>query len=208
MKEKGLHPEGKETEMSVAKGTLEVICGPMFSKKSDELIDRLRKAETYGHLGVQAFKPEVDKRYGANSIDSHDGNKWDAVPIKENQPELILTHLKEGVSVVGIDEAQFFNSKLVGVVKTLIEEKGIRVIIAGLDMDFRGEPFGPVPQLLAMANVVEKRVAYCDICGQENATRTQRLVNGEPAKYSDPVVVIGAKEQYGARCLQHHEVGK
>lgn len=200
--------ERRESEILTTKGTLEVICGPMFSKKSDELIDRLRKAMTYGHLGVQAFKPEVDKRYGESSINSHDGNKWDAVSIKEDQPELILRHLKEGVSVVGIDEAQFFNPKLIEVVKILIEEKGVRVIIAGLDLDFRGEPFGPLPQLLAMANIVEKRVAYCDVCGQENATRTQRLVNGKPAKYSDPVVVIGAKEQYGARCLEHHEVEK
>lgn len=183
------------------KGWLEVICGPMFAGKSEELIRRVRTL-SYAHQKIIAFKPAIDNRYDATAIASHDGEKFSAYAVKDiADMEKLLT---PDVQVVAIDEVQFFKDGIVSFVEKLAD-RGIRVIVAGLDTDFRGEPFGPMPELLARAEFVTKLTAACTVCGCA-ATRTQRLVNGEPAKFDNPVILVGAKESYEARCRKHHIV--
>jgi len=182
-------------------GSVEVIVGSMFSGKTDELIRRLRRA-IIARQKVQVFKPAIDVRYAESKVTSHAGNDYAALPI-QNSAE-ILASLNADTTVVAIDEAQFFDSELIPIVRQLAD-RGLRVIVAGLDTDFRAEPFGPVPTLMAQAERVDKLHAICMVCGEE-ASRTQRLVNGKPARYDDPIVVIGASEFYEARCRQHHEV--
>ncbi len=183
------------------KGWVEVICGPMFAGKSEELIRRI-KTLSYAHQKIIAFKPSIDNRYDKTAIASHDGEKYQAMAVKN--VEEIEKKITPDVQVVAIDEVQFFGNPIVSLVERLAD-KGIRVIVAGLDTDFRGEPFGPMPELLARAEFVTKLTAACTICGCA-ATRTQRLVNGEPAKFDDPVILVGAKESYEARCRKHHIV--
>ncbi|HUN22766.1 MAG TPA: thymidine kinase [Anaerolineales bacterium] len=183
------------------KGWVEVICGPMFSGKSEELIRRLRRARI-AKQRVQVFKPTIDIRYAVAKVVSHAGHEFDAVPLENSMQ--ILAQVHADTSVVAIDEAQFFDWQIAEVVYQLAES-GKRVILAGLDTDFRAEPFGPMPILLAEAEIVEKLHAICIVCGQE-ATRTQRLIDGRPARYDDPVVLVGGAEAYEARCRQHHEV--
>ena len=173
----------------------------MFSGKTDELIRRLRRARI-ARQKVQVFKPVIDNRYHAEKVTSHAGNEFEAQPIDCSTD--ILVNLDSETSVVGIDEAQFFDENVVKIAQTLASQ-GVRVIVAGLDMDFRGEPFGCMPIFLAIAERVDKVQAICMVCG-EAACRTQRLVNGSPAHYSDPVVIVGASEMYEARCRLHHEV--
>jgi thymidine kinase len=182
-------------------GVVEVITGSMFCGKTDELIRRLRRA-TIARQKVQVFKPAVDIRYTAEKVTSHAGADYDAIPIRKASD--ILPHLEADTTVVGIDEAQFFDNEIIEIVQKLAD-RNIRVIIAGLDMDFRGEPFGPMPLLMALAERVDKLQAICMVCG-EPASRTQRLVNGRPANYNDPIVIVGASEMYEARCRKHHEV--
>jgi thymidine kinase len=182
-------------------GSIEVICGSMFSGKTDELIRRLRRA-VIARKKVQVFKPTIDIRYTVEKVTSHAGADFDAIPVA-NSAE-IFAKLETGVTVIGIDEAQFFDEGIVEATRQLAE-RNIRVIVAGLDTDFRGEPFGPIPALMAKAEHVDKLQAICIVCG-EPASRTQRLVNGEPARYDDPIVIVGASELYEARCRQHHEV--
>lgn len=182
-------------------GSVEVICGSMFSGKTDELIRRLRRA-VIARQKVQVFKPAIDVRYAVEKVTSHAGSDFDAVPV-QNAAE-IRTRLEKDVTVVAIDEAQFFDAAIVDLVEELAAT-GRRVIVAGLDTDFRGEPFGPMPVLMAKAERVDKLQAICMVCG-EPASRTQRLVNGQPARYDDPVVIVGASELYEARCRRHHEV--
>ncbi len=178
-------------------GSLEVITGSMFSGKTDELIRRLRRA-TIARQKVQVFKPAIDSRYAVEKVTSHAGTDFAAIPIAF--PDEILEKLAKDTTVVAIDEAQFFNASVVEIAQRLAE-RGLRVIVAGLDMDFRGEPFGPMPEFLAKAENVEKLHAICMVCG-EQACRTQRLVNGTPAFYDDPVVIVGASEMYEARLPQ------
>lgn len=185
------------------KGWLEVICGPMFAGKSEELIRRV-KTLSYAHQKIIAFKPSIDNRYDETAIASHDGEKYKAFAVKNT--EGIISHLSNDVQVVAIDEVQFFGDSIIPLVEELAD-KGIRVIVAGLDTDFRGEPFGPMPDLLARAEFVTKLSAACTVCGCA-ATRTQRLVNGLPASYDDPIIQVGAKESYEARCRKHHTVPK
>jgi thymidine kinase len=173
----------------------------MFSGKTDELIRRLIRA-TIAKQKVQVFKPAIDIRYAVEKVTSHAGSNYDASPVA-NATE-ILAKLDQDTTVVGIDEAQFFDSEVANVAQELAT-RGVRVIVAGLDMDFRGEPFGPMPLILAKAERVDKLHAICMVCGDE-ASRTQRLVNGQPARYDDPVVIVGASELYEARCRKHHEV--
>ena len=173
----------------------------MFSGKTDELIRRLRRA-TIAKQKVKVFKPAIDIRYAIQKVTSHAGSDFDAVPIQH--AEEILDLLDEDVTVVAIDEAQFFDLEVTRIVQQMAD-RGLRVIVAGLDTDFRGEPFGPMPILLAQAEKVDKLEAICMVCG-EPATRTQRLVNGHPAHYNDPVVIVGAAELYEARCRTHHTV--
>jgi thymidine kinase len=182
-------------------GIIEVVCGSMFSGKTDELIRRLRRA-TIARQKVQVFKPAIDIRYAVEKVTSHAGSDFDALPIASSAQ--ILERLDLDTTVVGVDEAQFFDDQIVSIVSRLAD-KGLRVIVAGLDTDFRGEPFGPIPVLMAQAEKVDKLQAICMVCG-EAACRTQRLVNGKPARYNDPVVIVGASEMYEARCRIHHEV--
>ena len=184
-------------------GSLEVITGSMFSGKTDELIRRLRRA-TIAHQKVQVFKPIIDNRYAVEKVTSHAGNDYHAIPIQRSAD--ILTNLESDTTVVAIDEAQFFDPEIVALVRQLAD-RGLRVIVAGLDTDFRGEPFGPIPVLMALAEQVDKLQAICMVCG-EPASRTQRLVNGVPARYDDPIVIVGAAELYEARCREHHVVPK
>jgi thymidine kinase len=151
---------------------------------------------------VQVFKPAIDNRYAVEKVTSHAGSEFDAIPI-QNAKEILL-RLASDTTVVGIDEAQFFNLEIVPISQQLAD-RGLRVLIAGLDTDFRGEPFGPMPILMAKAEVVDKLHAICMVCG-EPASRTQRLVDGNPARYDDPVVIVGADEMYEARCRTHHQV--
>jgi thymidine kinase len=182
-------------------GSIEIITGSMFCGKTDELIRRLRLA-TIARQKVQVFKPVIDFRYSLSKVTSHAGSQFDAKPI--DCANDIVEHLDPDTTVVAVDEAQFFDDQIVDISQKLADE-GKRVIIAGLDTDFRGEPFGPMPELLARAERVDKLQAICMICG-EPASRTQRLVDGRPAHYDEPVVVVGAAEMYEARCRKHHEV--
>jgi len=173
----------------------------MFSGKTDELIRRLVRA-TIARQKVQVFKPAIDVRYAVEKVTSHAGSDYDAIPVEKAAN--IREKLEVDTTVVGMDEAQFFDPEIVQVAQELAN-KGIRVIVAGLDMDFRGEPFGPMPIFMSMAEHVDKLHAICMVCGDE-ASRTQRLVNGKPARYDEPVVIVGASELYEARCRVHHEV--
>jgi thymidine kinase len=191
----------REAMMDRAVGIIEVICGSMFSGKSEELIRRVRRAQI-AKQRVQVFKHALDDRYTVQSITSHNGAKIEAVPITSS--EEILRLAAPAGEVVAVDEVQFLDDA-VAEAASILAGRGVRVILAGLDMDFRGEPFGPMPQLLAIAEDVTKLRAICVVCGAP-ASRTQRLVNGRPAAYSDPIVLIGAQEAYEARCRRCHEV--
>jgi thymidine kinase len=182
-------------------GWLEVICGPMFSGKSEEMIRRLRRAEIAGQR-VVILKPRIDDRYDATDIVSHAGARMRAVPVTSADEVL---ERAEGFEVVGIDEVQFLEETVVEHALALAN-RGVRVVVAGLDQDFRRLPFGPMPDLLSYAEFVDKLQAVCHRCGGP-ATTTQRLVDGRPAPYSGETVVVGAAEQYEARCRGCHEAG-
>ena len=184
-------------------GSIEVITGSMFCGKTDELIRRLRRA-TIARQKVQVFKPSVDNRYAAEKVTSHAGSEFAALPIRNVRE--IMEYLENATTVIAIDECQFFDDSIVGICQALAD-RGLRVIVAGLDTDFRGEPFGPMPLLMAEAERVDKLHAICMVCG-ESASRTQRIVDGRPAHYDEPIVVVGAAEMYEARCREHHEVPK
>jgi thymidine kinase len=182
-------------------GRIEVICGSMFSGKTEELIRRLRRAEI-ARQKIQVFKPRLDDRYGVERVTSHNGLHVTAQPVIDAGE--ILDLVEADTTVVGIDEVQFFGMEILTVCQQLAQG-GRRVIAAGLDTDFRGEPFGPMPTLMAQAELIDKVRAICVVCGRE-ASRTQRLVNGTPAAYDDPVIVVGASEKYEARCRACHQV--
>jgi thymidine kinase len=182
-------------------GSIEVVCGSMFSGKTEELIRRLVRANI-ARQKVQVFKPAIDIRYAEEKVTSHTGADFDAIPVEKAAD--IRSQTENDTTVVAIDEAQFFDEEIVDVAQELAE-RGVRVIVAGLDLDFRAEPFGPMPIFMAKAEKVDKLHAICMKCGQE-ASRTQRLVNGKPARYDDPVVIVGASELYEARCREHHKV--
>lgn len=184
-------------------GYIEVVIGPMYSGKSEELIRRLRRAKI-AKQNVVVFKPQIDNRYSKEDVVSHNGDSINAIPI--NNAREIYNHIDNKTQVVGIDEVQFFDEEIVEIAMNLAD-KGIRVIAAGLDMDFKGEPFGPTPKLLAVAEFVDKIQAICSVCGQP-ANRSQRLINGEPARYDDPIIQVGAVESYEARCRKCHVVYK
>lgn len=187
--------------MNKSNGKLEVICGCMFSGKSEELIRRMRQAKQ-SNLSVKVFKPVIDDRYANNSVVSHNGSSIPAKSVEGSKE--ILGVLHEGFDVIGIDETQFFDDKIVSVLN-ILANKGIRVIAAGLDTDFRGEPFGQMSALIATSDSVTKLNAICSICGAL-ASRTQRLIHGEPASYNDPIIFVGASESYEPRCRLHHKV--
>lgn len=182
-------------------GWIEVICGSMFSGKTEELIRRVRRAEIAKQT-VQVFKPLIDTRYHEMAVASHNGLLFDAIPLEAAAD--VLKQLKPETSVVAVDEVQFFDWEISDILSELANS-GRRVIAAGLDQDFRGEPFGPMPLIMAQAEEVTKLNAICVVCGSP-ASRTQRLINGEPAKWDDPVVLVGGQESYEARCRRCHVI--
>lgn len=182
-------------------GWIECITGSMFSGKSEELIRRLKRG-MYAKQKVVVFKPAIDNRYHKEKVVSHNGNAIEAITIKA--AEEIFEQDLTGVDVIGIDEVQFFEHSVVDIAQELAEQ-GHRVIVAGLDMNFRGEPFEPMPQLMAVSELVTKLQAVCAVCGAP-ASRTQRLINGRPAKADDPIIMVGADESYEPRCRAHHIV--
>ncbi len=182
-------------------GGIEVVCGSMFSGKTEELIRRVKRAQI-ARKRVQVFKPAIDTRYSTEHVSSHDGVRANAVVVTSAAE--IADKLDEATEVVAIDEVQFLDTAVVDLCE-MLASRGKRVIVAGLDQDFRGESFGPMPELLARAEHVDKLQAICVVCGAP-ASRTQRLINGRPASYHDPIILVGATEAYEARCRACHEV--
>ena len=183
-------------------GWIEVVTGVMFSGKSEELIRRVRRA-LIARRRVQVFKSALDVRYhGVTRISSHDGAGVDAVPVLHSRQVLEQAH--PATQVFAVDEVQFLDDDIVDVLQ-LLADRGARVIVAGTDMDFRGEPFGPMARLLTVAETVDKLHAICVVCGNP-ATRNQRLVNGEPAPFEAPVIQVGGHDAYEARCRRCHQV--
>jgi thymidine kinase len=183
-------------------GWIEVISGVMFSGKSEELIRRMRRA-VIARKRVQVFKSHLDARYaGIYQVSTHDGRTVEAIPV--DTTDQIVARLAPDTQVVGIDEAQFLDRGVVQLVTSLAQD-GLRVIVAGTDLDFRGEPFGPMPQLLAIAELVDKLHAICVVCGGP-ASRNQRLIDGKPARYDSPTIMVGGQETYEARCRSCHKV--
>ena len=183
-------------------GWIEVVSGVMFSGKSEELLRRVRRA-LIAKKQVQVFKSHLDDRYGGVfTVSSHDGHHAEAIPISTSVQ--IAEAVKPDVDVVAIDEAQFLDDGVIKVANALADQR-IRVIVAGTDMDFRGEPFGPIPQLLAIAEKVDKLHAICVKCG-DLATRNQRLIDGKPAPAEGPTIQVGGSESYEARCRRCHDV--
>lgn len=185
-------------------GWIEVISGVMFSGKSEELIRRVRRS-VIAKKQVQVFKSHLDARYaGLYSVSSHDGVTVEAEPI--NSSEEIGRRLRPGTEVVAVDEAQFLDDGIVETANNLAD-RGMRVMLAGTDVDFRGLPFGPMPTLMCIAEIVDKFQAICVVCGGP-ATRNQRLVNGKPAIWDSPTIMVGGRESYEARCRHCHRVPK
>ncbi len=180
-------------------GWVEVICGVMFSGKSEELIRRIKRA-TIAKQKVQVFKPDIDNRYDPLFVNSHSGIKVQALSIKQDAK--ILDYIDQDTNVVAIDEIQFFSQDIIKDIEK-IAGMGIRVILAGLDLDFKGQPFGIMPQILCIAEYVDKLHAICVKCTSP-ATRTQRLINEQPARYEDPIILVGASESYEPRCRDCH----
>lgn len=183
-------------------GWMEVIAGSMFSGKTEELLRRVRRA-TIARKRVQVFKSHLDDRYaGLWAVSSHDRRTFEATPVDSSAQ--IMLRLDPMAQVIAIDEVQFLDAGIINVVSSLAD-RGRRVVMAGIDTDFRGEPFGPMPQLMAMAEVVDKLHAICVLCGSP-ASRTQRLLGGKPAPYDSPVIMVGAADSYEARCRACHAV--
>ena len=184
-------------------GWIEVITGPMFAGKSEELLRRINRLK-YAKKNFIVFKPLIDNRYSDTDVVSHEKKSYKAHPISKGVD--ILKYITRDLEVVCIDEVQFFDEGIIDVVETLAN-RGIRVICAGLDTDFKGDPFPVVANLLARAEIVDKLTAICAICGKD-ATRTQRLIDGKPAKADGPVILVGATESYEPRCRHCHQVDR
>ena len=190
------------TGFQSAGGWIEVIAGVMFSGKSEELIRRVRRS-IIARRRVQVFKSHLDQRYsGIYAVSSHDGRTVEAIPVDSSRQ--IASSIDPTAYVIAIDEAQFLDAGVVAVA-TSLAERGRRVILAGTDTDFRGEPFGPMPQLMAIAEIVDKLHAICVLCGSP-ASRNQRLIEGMPARYDSPTIMVGGQESYEARCRACHQV--
>ncbi|UKI50929.1 MAG: thymidine kinase [Clostridium sp.] len=182
-------------------GTIEVICGPMFAGKTEELIRRVKRMQ-FAKKEFVVFKPQIDDRYSVDEVVSHSHLKFKAINI--SKPNEMLKYIKSTTQAIVIDEVQFFDESILDIIDSLANN-GLRVICAGLDCDFRGKPFGIIPSLLAMAEHITKLTAICACCG-EDATCTQRIINGRPAFYDDPIILVGATESYEPRCRRCHEV--
>lgn len=220
-----------DVQVTEPKGRIEIITGCMFSGKTEELIHRSQRAEISGDY-VVGFKPNIDSRYEKEAISSHTGISVDAIPVENGEDgtekilksilnheasvegrdqnsnyerDLIDFNLDNGhIDVIVIDEINLFEKSIVGLIKQLAD-KDYRIIGSGLDLNFRGEPFNPVPELLALADHIEKRQAVCEVCGSP-ASRTQRLINGEPAPYDSPTIEVGGSEKYEPRCRRCHKI--
>jgi thymidine kinase len=186
---------------SKKEGRIEIITGPMFAGKTEELLRRIRRQQ-YAKKNIVVFKPTIDDRYSMNEIVSHDKNRTKSVNILK--AEEMYEHVDSEIDVVAIDEIQFLDDGVCEIIEQFAAQ-GIRVIVSGLDTDFRGEPFGFIPRILSKAESVVKLSAICVQCGAPG-TKTQRIVNGKPAKYHDPIVLIGASESYEARCRHCHRI--
>ncbi|CAG1772257.1 thymidine kinase [uncultured bacterium] len=188
--------------MPFSGGWIEVVAGVMFSGKSEELMRRVRRA-VIARKRVQVFKSHLDSRYaGLFAVSSHDGRSVEAIPVDSSAQ--VAQRIDPLAHVIAVDEAQFMDEGIVEVA-TSLASRGRRVIIAGLDTDFRGEPFGPMPRLMAIAEMVDKLHAICVLCGAP-ATRTQRLIDGIPAAWDSPTIMVGGREAYEARCRACHVV--
>ena len=183
-------------------GWIELVCGSMFSGKTEELLRRIRRTEI-ARKQIQVFKPRIDSRYGVTRVTSHNGVADDDVHVVGQATDL-LELIRSETEVVAVDEVQFFDQAIADVCDELAN-RGMRVIVAGLDQDFRGEPFGPMAEMMARAERIDKLHAICVVCGA-SASRTQRLIDGRPARYDDPVILVGGSESYEARCRNCHQV--
>ncbi len=183
------------------RGWVEVICGSMFAGKTEELLRRIKRAE-YAKQKIVMFKPLMDNRYSEDEVVSHNKNSYKSINIDHARD--MLEHVTKDIDIVAIDEVQFLDDEVIDIIDYFASKKK-RVICTGLDKDFRGEPFTFMPKLLSTAEFVTKLSAICVICG-DSATRTQRIVNGKPAKYTDPLILLGAEENYEPRCRQCHKV--
>ena len=191
-----MHPEG----------FLEVITGPMFAGKTSELIKRIER-QAYAKRKVALFKPSIDDRYSRSDVVAHNGLRYRAyvVPTSENGVRSIVELTKkEGFEVIGVDEVQFFPESIVGALNELAND-GVYVIASGLNLDFKAEPFPVMRELLVRADNIVYLTAVCTVCGRP-ATRSQRLIDGKPAPRDSPVIMVGGKESYEARCRLHHYV--
>lgn len=183
-------------------GWIEVIAGVMFSGKSEELVRRVRRA-VIARKRVQVFKSHLDARYaGLYSVSTHDGGTVEAEPVDSS--EAVVRAVRADTEAVAVDEVQFLDDGIIAAANELAD-RGVRVMLAGIDMDFRGLPFGPMPTLLAIAEIVDKLQAICVVCGGP-ASRNQRLVNGRPALWDSPTIMVGGRESYEARCRHCHRV--
>ncbi|XMB71636.1 thymidine kinase [Mycoplasmatota bacterium WC30] len=182
-------------------GWIEVITGPMFAGKTEELIRRIRRLQ-FAKQNIVVFKPAIDTRYANSEVVSHNDSRTKSICIKKASE--IMEHISLDTNVVAIDEVQFLDEDAVEICEYLANH-GIRVIVSGLDRNFRGEPFSFMPKLLAIAEYVTKLSAICVKC-HTPATRTQRIINGKPAKFNDPIILVGAQDSYEARCRDCHKV--
>ncbi len=188
-------------DLQLKDGWIEVICGSMYAGKTEELLRRIRRIE-YAKKTIVVFKPKLDNRYSNDEVVSHNNERVKSISI--SKPKDIMKYVDPLPYAIAIDEVQFLNREVIDICEELAD-KGVRIILAGLDKDFRGEPFGIMPELIARSEYVTKLNAICQVCGAP-ATRTQRIINGRPAKYSDPIILVGAKEHYEARCRHCHVV--
>lgn len=182
-------------------GWIEVITGPMFAGKTEELLRRIKRLE-YAKKNIIVFKPLIDGRYAENEVVSHNNNRTRSINISKGRE--MLLHIQPETQVIAVDEVQFLDAETVDILDNFAEQ-GKRVIVSGLDTDFRAEPFGFMGRLITIAEFVTKLTAVCVKCSAP-ATRTQRIVDGKPARYMDPIVLIGASESYEARCRHCHKV--
>lgn len=200
-----------DVQVTSPNGRIEIVTGCMFSGKTQEIIHRSQRAEISGK-NVIGFKPEIDDRYNKDKISSHTGVKIDAITVnsEDNIEDQITGYISQyekensGVDVVLIDEVNLFEDDIINAINNLAKDS-YRVILSGLDQNFRGEPFDPVPDLMAIADHIEKRKAVCEECG-EPATKTQKLIDGKPASYNDPTIDVGGEEKYEPRCRECHTV--
>lgn len=189
------------TRMSAVRGSITVICGSMFSGKTEELIRLVRRA-MHARKQVQVFKSALDTRCDTTVIRTHDGTSFTAMAVADSRA--IEANVTASTQLLAIEEIQFLDDGVVSLCQRLAD-RGVEVIVAGLDQDFRGQPFGFMPTLMALADNVMKLHAICKVCGGE-ASRTQRLLDGRPAKWDEPTILIGADESYEARCRRCHHV--